>query len=500
MSNVVKQSFLNVLSVIGAFAIGALNTVVLYPRIIGVQFYGIVIILLAQSNILQPIFSFGLQHTVIKYFSAASSTKEKDKLLLFSVLLPLCIIVPSALFFSFYYTEISTYLSSKNPGLAAYIYLIFVIAVTTSYFEIFYSWSRVQKRTVVGNFMKEVYQRVLIFVLLVAYFMQWLDFSGFINALIVGYVLRLLIMMGYSLWLYTPKIHFEFPTNTSSLLSYTLLIFLSAFGASVIIDIDASMLGKLVEEQYVAYYKVAIFIAAIIDAPGRALFQIVSPMVAEALNKNDRLGLKQLLRKSSTNLLLVSGLFFVLINSNIHDLYALIYQLNAKEGFVLAIPVVFYISSTKLISALIGCTNNIITNSKYYYVVPFLSIGSAAAVIGLNLVFISEIGFVGAALSTFLVITVFNLIKVAFVWWAYKIVPWGKDSLVILMLIVVLLVPFYFWQLPFEPLVNMVIKGGLTSLLYLIFSYQFKLSDNINALMDKGIKKLESVVRSTDSN
>ena len=112
----------------------------------------------------------------------------------------------------------------------------------------------------------------------------------------------------------------------------------------------------------------------------------------------------------------------------------------------------------------------------------------------------SEIGFVGAALSTFLVITVFNLIKVAFVWWAYKIVPWGKDSLVILMLIVVLLVPFYFWQLPFEPLVNMVIKVGLTSLLYLIFSYQFKLSDNINALMDKGIKKLESVVRNTDSN
>ena len=65
--------------------------------------------------------------------------------------------------------------------------------------------------------------------------------------------------------------------NTRSLLTYSSLIFLSAFGASVIIDIDASMLGKLVEDKYVAYYRVAIFIAAIIEAPGRALKQILPP-------------------------------------------------------------------------------------------------------------------------------------------------------------------------------------------------------------------------------
>ena len=43
------------------------------------------------------------------------------------------------------------------------------------------------------------------------------------------------------------------------------------------------MLGKLVQDELVAYYKVAIFIAAIIDAPSRALFQILNPMVAETI-------------------------------------------------------------------------------------------------------------------------------------------------------------------------------------------------------------------------
>ena len=170
------------------------------------------------------------------------------------------------LFFG-YYPEIAAYLSTKNPEIGEFIYLIFIIAISTAYFEIFYNWARVQKQTTVGNFLKEVYQRLLITVLLIAYFLQWLDFSGFINALLVGYYLRLAIIMGYSLWLYRPQLYFEWPENTRQLLTYSSLIFLSAFGASVIIDIDASMLGKLVEDKYVAYYRVAIFIAAIIEAP-----------------------------------------------------------------------------------------------------------------------------------------------------------------------------------------------------------------------------------------
>ncbi len=210
MGVVAKQSFYNILSVILAFGIGAINTIVFYPRAMGEALYGIVVILLAQSNILQPIFSFGVQHTLIKYYSAAPSQKERDKLLLFSLLIPLLFILPAAALFYSYYEAIGQYLSTKNPAIAQFIYLIFLIAVSTAYFEIFYNWSRVQKQTVIGNFLKEVYQRLLISVLLVLYLWELLNFETFINALILGYYLRLLLIMVYSLWLYTPRIYFSF--------------------------------------------------------------------------------------------------------------------------------------------------------------------------------------------------------------------------------------------------------------------------------------------------
>lgn len=500
MGVVAKQSFYNILSVILAFGIGAINTIVFYPRAMGEAQYGIVVILLAQSNILQPIFSFGVQHTLIKYYTAASSQKERDKLLLFTLFIPLLFILPAAVLFYTYYSEIALYLSTKNPELGQFMYLIFLIAVATAYFEIFYNWSRVQKQTVIGNFLKEVYQRLLISVLLVLYLWGWLGFEAFINALIVGYYFRLLLIMGYSLWLYTPRLHFSLPANTRVLLTYSALIFLSAFGASVIIDIDASMLGKLVEDRYVAYYKVAIFIAAIIDAPVRAMLQIVTPLVSEAINTKKQEELKSLLEKSGTNLLLVSGLFFVLINSNIDDLYAFIALLSGKEGFSMAIPVVLYISITKIITAATGCTNTIINNSKYYYWVPFLSIGSAVAVVFLNLHFIEQLGFIGAAFATLIVITSFNVIKVAIVAKAYKISPFSKQTIYLVGLILGHYFVFSTIDLPFNAFLNLVLKSVMICSLYLFCCVRLGISPTINQFLATALKKLRSVIGKTDLN
>ena len=77
MSLIVKQSFSNILIILFAFTLGALNTLFFYPSIIGTEFYGIILILLAQSNIIQPIFSFGLQHSVIKFFFISRFKKRK---------------------------------------------------------------------------------------------------------------------------------------------------------------------------------------------------------------------------------------------------------------------------------------------------------------------------------------------------------------------------------------------------------------------------------------
>ena len=47
-----------------------------------------------------------------------------------------------------------------------------------------------------------------------------------------------------------------------------------------------------------AYYAVAVFIATVVEIPGRAMFQILNPLVAKALNEENYFELKNLYKNS----------------------------------------------------------------------------------------------------------------------------------------------------------------------------------------------------------
>ena len=83
MGLVARQTFYNLLSIGLAFLLGAINTLYMYPNHMGSRFQGVVIALLAYSNLIRPFISFGLQHAIIKFYSSFRTQKEKDSLLIF---------------------------------------------------------------------------------------------------------------------------------------------------------------------------------------------------------------------------------------------------------------------------------------------------------------------------------------------------------------------------------------------------------------------------------
>ena len=344
MGIVVRQSFLNLISIGIAFLIGAVNTLYLYPTYLGSTFQGLVIALLAISNIVQPFISFGTQHAVIRYYSKYNKKREKDSLLTISVLIPLIIILLFVPIFFAFYDDIKSYLFQSNETLSKYVYVIIYIAISTSFFEIFYSWLRVKLKSVFGNFLKELYPRLLISFLLISYSAGVINFEKFIMFLIYGYYLRLIIVVIYSFYIIKPKINFSFKEDFGEIFKYCILIFLSGAASSIILDIDKSMLSSILTVENVAYYSVAVFIAAVIEIPGRAMFQILSPVVADAINKKHFRKLEDLLKKSSTNLVLVASLFFLLINLNLNDFYNMLDQ----DGYSIGIPIVIIVSLGKL--------------------------------------------------------------------------------------------------------------------------------------------------------
>ena len=481
MGIVVRQSFLNLISIGIAFLIGAVNTLYLYPTFLGSKFQGLVIALLAISNLVQPFISFGTQHAVIRYYSKYTKKRDRDSLLTISILIPLIIVLLFIPVFIGYYDEIRQYLFQSDQSLSRYAYVILFIAVSTSFFEVFYSWLRVKLKSVFGNFLKELYPRLLIALLLISYSIGLLNFESFILYLIYGYYLRLLIVIIYSFYINKPKLNLNLKKDFYEIFKYCLLIFLSGAASSIILDIDKSMLSSILTVENVAYYSVAVFIAAVIEIPGRAMFQILSPVVANAINKNQKKKLEDLLKKSSTNLVLVASLFFLLINLNIDDFYEMLNQ----DGYSIGIPIVIIVSFGKLYSMSIGCINNIISNSKYYYYTFWFSLFSSVLAVVLNIYLITEFGIIGAAYATLIVLAIMNTLKIYLVKAKFKIHPYSKDTIKIIILSVLTFFVFSNLQLGFQPLINIIVKSSLILVLYTLSAYIFKLSDDVNIFIDK---------------
>ncbi|MGA0273752.1 MAG: lipopolysaccharide biosynthesis protein [Flavobacteriaceae bacterium] len=481
MGIIAKQSIYNVVSIGLAFLIGAVNMVYLYPTYPGKEFQGLIVALLANSNLIQPFISFGVQHTLIKYFSEAQSKEERDRLLWFVLLLPLVIIALILPFYFQFNTALLELIAGKGNGVSRFPFLILAIAISTAYFEVFFSWLRVHLKTVFGNFLKEVYPRVLVFLLLMAYILEWIDLDGFINFLIIGYYLRLLCVMCYSFFIYIPSFNFHLPSNWTSLLRYSALIFLSGAAASFILDIDKSMIFAITKDENVAFYAVALYIAAVIEAPGRAMFQITSPLVAQALNSNDLNRLEELLKKSSINLMVVSGLAFLIINLNLLDFYKLINQ----PGYASAFSVVILISLGKFFSMSMGCLNNIISNSKYYPYVFWFSVSSAVLAVLLNYYLISAYGIMGAAFATLIVILFINSCKLILIYYAFNIHPYNRKSLSIIGSIFLIYGMVYSIPSIESPILAILLRSLAILILFLVPFYFFKWSSEIAAVLKR---------------
>lgn len=484
MGVVQKQSIQNVLITYLGFLFGAINTIFLYTKILPDEQYGLVTFILASAALLMPLMAFGAHNTLVRFYSAGPGS-GKEGFLGMMLLLPLLGILPLLLLLLFWEQELGQWVSRVNPMVGDYLWYIFCIGLAMGYFEVFNSWCKVHLKSVLGNFMKEVFARVGVFVLLILFHFERIDLDFFFKALVGLYVLRTLLIQAYAFALRRPRFNLGFPGNHREILSYSLLIILGGSSALILLEIDKVMLNQFIPIENIAYYGVAVYIATVIIVPSRAMHQIAYPLTAELLNSGDHTGLERLYKKSSLTLLIVSGLLFVLIALNLEDLYLMLPSAY-RQGY----DIVLLIGLAKVMDSGMGNNNSILFNSRYYKTVLGFGVGLAVLTILLNYWLIPKMGLRGAALASFVSIFIFNLVKLGFVKQKFQIQPFGRATLKVLVLLAAVWALFHFLPFGFGPLVNIPLKSFLVLVLVVGVVYRFDLSRDISELLDRWLKKI----------
>ncbi len=480
MGIVVNQSIKNVIITFLGFGIGAINTLFLFTNFMEEQYYGLVSYLFSTSNIIWPLIAFGAQNTMIKFYSSYVNKDQQNKFLSLMLFMPLCIALLIGAIGTVFYGYILDLFSEKNTIVQPFVWTIFILAIALSYFEIFFAWAKVKLKSVFGNVMRELFLRVCIMALLFMVYFEVLSIEQFIYGVVAVYVIRLIVMMVYAFRLHDFTYKFSVPDNFVSVFKYSVLILIAGSVATLLIDLDKTMIERYLPIENVAKYQISAYIASVIIIPSRAMHQITYPLTAKLLNEKGFDQLHALYKKSSLNLFVISGLLFVLIICNVHQLFEFI-----PNDYELFIWVILLIGISKLVDNLLGNNNSILYNSDYYRIVLFIGVAMAVLSFVLNIICIPMYGVTGAAIATFGAVFCYNLSKVWIVKIKFKMHPFSKETFMTLGLITACAFGFYFWDFQFHPIVNIGLKSILIGACYMVFIYVFKISPDITNILKK---------------
>jgi O-antigen/teichoic acid export membrane protein len=485
MGIVLNQSLKNTVITYIGFGVGAINTLYLYPIFLGATYYAVTNYILSAANVIMPLFAIGMQNTLVKFYSQYKTEEERERFLSFTVLFPLLLCIPLAFLGLFFFDDLVFFVSKKNPVVKTFIWLIPFTGLCMAYFEVFYAWARVHMHSVFGNFIKEVGLRLFSLFALIAVYFKWITVVDFVYVTAGIYFLALLVTMFYAFKIKKPKFQFTIPPNVKAILEYTFYIILSGSVANLLLDGDKLMLNQYMVIENIAYYSVATYIALVISVPSRAMHQIVYPITAKLMHEDKHDELNDLYKKTSINLQVVGGFVMLCIFVNINQLYELV-----PKEYSGGILVVFMIGLSKYFDLILGNNNAIIFNSKYYRMVLFLGLLLVFLTIALNIFFIPRYGILGSAFATLLSITLYSLAKLLFVVKRMHLYPFTNQTISSLGLTALLFLLFYFWEFPVHPIVGIGLKSILVTVLYVYLNYKFKISKEINGVLDSMTKRI----------
>lgn len=459
MGIIIKNTLYNSIVTYLGFAIGALNTLFLYTYILSAEDYGLATFLIGTGSILMPLFSFGVHNTVVKFYLPKNSDKQEE-VLSFLLWLPFLTMIIFLTVFYFFKPQLISVLTTQNERVGFYYWHLLLTGVAMAYFEIFFGIAKVYLKTVFGNFLKEVFSRIGVSILLILVFTKFITVALFFDLIVVLFLLRFIVMMLYTFRLCRPKIIFKVPHNFKEMFTYSALIIVGGSAALVLTEIDKFMINQFQSLDKIAFYSVGVFIATVIIVPARAMHQITYPLTARLLLENQKTELQNLYYKSAISLFTISGFLLALIMANLNDLY---FYLPAvyRQGFW----IVFWIGLAKLAEAAMGNANSILFNSKFYRFTLLLGALLALMTIVLNILLIPLFGILGAAYATLISLLVFNSIKVVFIYKKLNIHPFSKHTASVLILIILFCL-FGFWDFRFIPFWEIICKSILMTILF----------------------------------
>ncbi len=472
--------------------LGYLNKVVLFIIILSTEEIGLIGLILSVGMLFAQLSGLGAINTTQRFSpffrNAARNNYGFLKLTFLIVLVGVLISSGLAYLFEDWVIE---YYQENSSSFVKYYYWVIPVGVANILYLLLESHLRAIYKNVIPVFVRDIGSRILVTLLLLLLYFKLINFHQFLIANCLVFFIPVFVLFGYMIYLKEVKslnVKIEvFRRFRSILIKYGLFSYINTLGGILVTTLDITMIASFVGLSGVGVYYTVMYLTSALQVPSAALLRIATPFVPVYWKEQKMKEMEKLYKDvSSMNLIIGSALFLIVWVSRV-DVFSIL-----PDEFQPGIWVFLFLMSGRLFDMYMGINSIILLTSKKFKVDILFTLILLFLVFGLNWILIPIYGIIGAAISTMIALVMYNLLRMLYVWYIYKIHPFKLNhSIIIALLFSTLLITEYIPAISDHFLLNGFIQTLEVLVLFVLPIVYFKLEPQLNDYINKVLVKLK---------
>jgi O-antigen/teichoic acid export membrane protein len=484
MSTIRKQSILSSVIIYIGFAIGLLNTYFFTKHgLFTEEQYGLTGLFVAIATMMMAFGSMGMPAYISKFYPYYHDhlPPRKNDMLTWALLInTLGFILVTVVGIALKHIIIRKF-TQNSELLVHYYYWIFALGFGLSIYTILEVFAWNHGKSVFTTFLREVQWRLFTTILIVLFLTNIIkDFDQFIKFYSFTYPGIALILFLYLI--FTKRAHFIFSVSKVSrryfkkILQLCLFVYSSFIVFTLSQVFDSIVIASLSGLNKAGIFALAQLMGSVIQAPQRGIIAASISHLSRAWKEKNMALIQKIYQRSSINLLIFASGIFVLIALNYKEAI-LTFQL--KESFLLGFNAFILLGLTRVVDMGTGLNTQIIGTSTWWRFELISGVILLVLILPLTYILTKQYDILGPAIASLISTTIYNGIRIIFLWKKFRLFPFTLQSAYTLLLAAAAFGICYFSFLNVHGLPGLILRSLLFVIVYGAGILYFRLSPDV---------------------
>ncbi|MEO6490834.1 MAG: oligosaccharide flippase family protein, partial [Ferruginibacter sp.] len=346
---------------------------------------------------------------------------------------------------------------------------------------------------VVTSLLKETILRLYTFVVIILKVFNFIDFKVFIILFSFQYAVIVSILAFHlhregKLWISfkISRVTQKYKRKIFSILALTFVVIIVSVLRQ---SIDGLVLAAKQNLGKVGIFGLAAYMVSVLQAPYRSIVAVTVPILSRAWKDKDHKEIKKIYQRSSVNLLGFSLFIFFCIWLNFTNG---INFFGINPDYLEGRWVFFILGMVTIIELGTGVNGQIIGTSVYWRFELWTSLLLTAMIIPLSYFLTVKYGILGPAIANLISFTVYNCIRIWFLWNKFYMQPFSKKTVELLLIAITAYGVSYFATKNLDGFLAIVLSIIIFAVIFLPCIYWRNISPDVKPVINSVMKRLSS--------